>query len=646
MLPPSLSAASTDRMAQVVSAADAAVDEGTEPNAALAKAARDYGLPVGHVPLVVRAFNTARAVQQLGEKDVWAKAAAYPIATVEGVNAVLGKLPTPGVKQAANLDYLLPPDSVLTKIADMGKLDAGYDPDGDDAKELRAMKDAFRRSMQTQVGGLDYSSKKPTKDIEQEAGIGNEKLDQRVKLSNDLISEAKSRGGFAIPPGSDHVGNTEVHPTLYPAGPVSPIPQLTSIEQGPMPNEVLPTQEMPLPKPTEVPQPESFLSKNWLPIMAGGGVLGGAGLAYLVNRRRKNKQKDIASPVEDTKEAAVNRLTVELSAAKAYDEIMARAHSLKPNEYSALKKIAQEYLPEVAELVFPAIEADDWRMQKAANAKPSCAVGLDHPFLGLLCALDMARDAYTPVRANLAPEHYDKIASEAGVDLYRKRKICPILKLPIAPVNREVEKKAEAPQEEPLLRIPPAKSAADYTPDTGKTSKGRTMGIGSGIGYTNKVDALRDWFTHKSPKYTPEVSGFSRGMSRGLGLATLFGGGPLTARATDALTITPPDITAQKQKLQQNLSMIDTQASVQQLLEDPRFANANPGQVVAMYRQLQSVAPQAMSNAAIAADFIHRQMQTGPLSYFDLEKLTAIEKNLAQIKDYDRTVRDRDRDDD
>ncbi len=115
MPPPRFSAASADRLQDVLAAADDAVDAGAGPDAAIAKAARDAALPVGHVPLAVRAFNTGRAVRQLGAADPWAKAAAYPQATVGGV---VGLLTTPpaATKTAADLtDYYVPPAAAGTR---------------------------------------------------------------------------------------------------------------------------------------------------------------------------------------------------------------------------------------------------------------------------------------------------------------------------------------------------------------------------------------------------------------------------------------------------------------------------------------------------------------------------------------------------
>ena len=109
--PPPLSLESTDRLIAVHAMADNAVDSGIAPDHAIAKAAAEYGLPAGHVPLVVQAFNTARAVRQLSEPEVWAKAANYPVASTEGILQLLSTPPAPTTKVAQdNSDYLFPPD--------------------------------------------------------------------------------------------------------------------------------------------------------------------------------------------------------------------------------------------------------------------------------------------------------------------------------------------------------------------------------------------------------------------------------------------------------------------------------------------------------------------------------------------------------
>lgn len=116
--PPPLSSESVARMTKVVEQADAAVDNGTEPALALAKAARDHGLPVGHVPIVTRSFNTGRAVRQLNESDPWAKAADHPTATAAQVCAALDELGAPPAPRAkAASDYASAPGTGMIKIA-------------------------------------------------------------------------------------------------------------------------------------------------------------------------------------------------------------------------------------------------------------------------------------------------------------------------------------------------------------------------------------------------------------------------------------------------------------------------------------------------------------------------------------------------
>lgn len=108
-----LRASSAEKLARAVEAADDAVDGGASPDGALAKAAADAGVPVGHVPFLVRAFNTGRSVRQLGAPGPWEKAASHPVASIEAVVKLLG---APGQKRAEvredrAVDYFTPPPS-------------------------------------------------------------------------------------------------------------------------------------------------------------------------------------------------------------------------------------------------------------------------------------------------------------------------------------------------------------------------------------------------------------------------------------------------------------------------------------------------------------------------------------------------------
>lgn len=83
---PRMTAQDEERIADAIGAA--AADPGVEqdPDAALAKAAEDAGLPAGHLPILVRAYNTARAgLQRDRGGDAAEKAAEFPVATLPGV---------------------------------------------------------------------------------------------------------------------------------------------------------------------------------------------------------------------------------------------------------------------------------------------------------------------------------------------------------------------------------------------------------------------------------------------------------------------------------------------------------------------------------------------------------------------------------
>jgi hypothetical protein len=97
-------------------------------------------------------------------------------------------------------------------------------------------------------------------------------------------------------------------------------------------------------------------------------------------------------------------------------------------------------------------------------------------------------------------------------------------------------------------------------------------------------------------------------------------------RAKDPVATAPGD-------LSDTLARVDEHAAIQSILADPRFVKADPHTLVQAYRNLSNVAPTAMQNPDIAADYLTRRIQTGPLGYHDLEALTRIEKNMA---DYHR----------
>jgi hypothetical protein len=75
------------------------IKEGSDPDAALVKAAKDHGIPAGHVNLMVHAYNTAGSDRQRdGGNSVLEKAADFPLASAA---AVLEALYPTTVKTAA-----------------------------------------------------------------------------------------------------------------------------------------------------------------------------------------------------------------------------------------------------------------------------------------------------------------------------------------------------------------------------------------------------------------------------------------------------------------------------------------------------------------------------------------------------------------
>lgn len=57
----------------------------------------------------------------------------------------------------------------------------------------------------------------------------------------------------------------------------------------------------------------------------------------------------------------------------------------------------------------------------------------------------------------------------------------------------------------------------------------------------------------------------------------------------------------------------------------------DPHKVLLAYKELTGLAPRASTQEAVMKDFIRKRLEGGPLSYYDLESLTRIEKNLRDI---------------
>jgi len=81
MLAPGLSDESERRLLGALDQIASLTDSGGEPNDAIAKVATSLKLPVGHVPLLVQAYNTGRTeIQRLSGKTAAERAAKFPLA--------------------------------------------------------------------------------------------------------------------------------------------------------------------------------------------------------------------------------------------------------------------------------------------------------------------------------------------------------------------------------------------------------------------------------------------------------------------------------------------------------------------------------------------------------------------------------------
>lgn len=117
-----LSAARLDRvMSRVADVIEHSPD--TDPNPVLAKAASDEGLPFGHIPFIVRAYNTSRAAGRMAASlDPWERAAPYKQASVQRVAEALGQHVTPVAKQSVDGpldDYAFPPEPLSPELPDV-----------------------------------------------------------------------------------------------------------------------------------------------------------------------------------------------------------------------------------------------------------------------------------------------------------------------------------------------------------------------------------------------------------------------------------------------------------------------------------------------------------------------------------------------
>lgn len=308
--------------------------------------------------------------------------------------------------------------------------------------------------------------------------------------------------------------------------------------------------------------------------------------------------------------ARVNRLDLEYRAAAAFDRAAEELARLAPAKYAAAKAAAAHYAPEAAAYVFGRLEAEDaYVAVKAARAKDvrmDPAFPADHPAVLAVLEIGRVKAAYAPPPA--APEPPAGWGDSARYPgFWEPLPVCPILKQPILPAP------AKAAAEAPKPADPFAFIAAVPQVKEGASGKDQAPGSGGFLGAA--------------------LGGFGKSLNFGGRLA--FGkdgdGGILSGLKVPESPKGPSSTPAFLDRTRHDLERVQSQAAIQDLMTDPRFARADPSQVLDAYRQFAQVAPLAMQNRAIAGDMVHRRLMTGPLGTFDMKSLTDIEHNLARI---------------
>lgn len=95
------------------------------------------------------------------------------------------------------------------------------------------------------------------------------------------------------------------------------------------------------------------------------------------------------------------------------------------------------------------------------------------------------------------------------------------------------------------------------------------------------------------------------------------------------------------EKYDTELAAIKRESLLHDLLSDPVISAHDPRDVAEAFSDLKDLAPMSSLQRPIMRDFIRRRLEGGPHSYFDLEALTRIEKNLHGIEDKDEQQKQR-----
>jgi hypothetical protein len=260
-------------------------------------------------------------------------------------------------------------------------------------------------------------------------------------------------------------------------------------------------------------------------------------------------------------------------------KIASIATELNPRQLVAVHKLAHKQYPAAAKIVFDLLAARDVQV-KAASA--DVTVSYDHPMLALISVVDRLR------QMTIDPRTCPRVTQKAASGFTLKR--------------------------------------PDFTT------------AGAGVKSSNIFGAVANPLISSTSAVVKSlgVSPFEKGLGE-----TISGQAKHMQSLVNAATASRQqavnDLLANRfkqefelgseSKLQGQLQGLQQQEMINSLLRDDRLKHVQPHEIVRNYNTLASLAPGVMSNPAVASDFIHRIVQTGPLSYHDLAQLTKMEKD-------------------
>lgn len=317
-------------------------------------------------------------------------------------------------------------------------------------------------------------------------------------------------------------------------------------------------------------------------------------------------------PVDD-------RLRREAKAAAAFDRLRDALHPLTAAQYAGVKAAAEFACPGAGAEVMAFLEQRDVFLENkaaAAAAKaPDVTINTAHPAVQAVRDIVGVKAGYV-VPPDPRPLGYRKMARDAGGTWFERRPAVPTVVIggPVEPEPAALE-----------LTVPFGEKAAglEESAPAGRGGFGQMM--------RRKVDSLNDFYTpekNKDGTTTTPGTAAGRAFNYGtFGTLNLLANNPYTAPALDVRDPgADPELDKQVGKLNRNMDLLDHQTAVQEVMQDPRLMRSDPKTVIHTYQTLSDLAPNVMRNQSVAADLIHRRLQTGPLSAFDLKQLLDMEK--------------------